>query len=74
MEIIPWGNGKKKRLNNKLGRWDNQAFCVNSNDWVVFNWQGEGVGIVQVSTGKCFPAVKGPKVDYPDFFLGELPK
>lgn len=67
--------------NGVLSSGDNQAFCVNSNDWVCVlvdnagtNY-GKACGIVNISTNECYQVASwsSSKTMYPDFFLGSLP-
>ncbi|MBD3239233.1 MAG: hypothetical protein GF331_01505 [Chitinivibrionales bacterium] len=67
--------------NGVLSTGDNQAFCVNSNDWVCVlvdnagtNY-GKACGIVNISTNEVYQVASwsSSKTMYPDFFLGSLP-
>ncbi len=74
MTIHSWDGTKWKTLDAPTGKqWDNQRFSVNSDDYVVFNYdQDKAIGLVHVPTNKIQKICDLWSV-YPDFFLGSLP-
>jgi hypothetical protein len=82
LKVIDWDGGSSTLDAGTIGHWDNQAFAVNSDTWICAmdddpktnDNVGYGVGIV--STGNDAYMVtswSGSTVQYPRFFVGDLP-
>ncbi len=75
LAIYRWKGGKPKVLKAPRGvRWDNQKFAANSDEYIVYRIENRSaVGVVHVPTGRHI-RIGDRKSEYPDFFVGELPK
>jgi hypothetical protein len=81
LEIHNWSGGVSTVNAGVIGKWDNQAFAVNSDEWICAvdddsgpTNQGKGVGIVSRSnTTHMVTSWSGSTTMYPRFFVGDLP-